>query len=190
VQDGDRRYAAGPVLRPPVGAAHVPDLRELALPHLRELVRRCGETVNLTVPHGTDVRFVASAECEQVLRVGDREGRLLPARLTSGGLAILAARDAADLEPYCADPAEVAALRREVRRIRRQGFAVNDQRTEAGVTAIGRALRDAAGVPVAAVSVAMPTARYDRTRLPEWVALLTATASAIERAVALDTPQH
>jgi DNA-binding IclR family transcriptional regulator len=190
VQDGDRRYAAGPVLRRPAEERPVTTLRDLALPHLRALVRRCGETVNLTVPHGTDVRFVASVECEQVLRVGDREGRLLPARLTSGGLAILGARDEVDLEPYCADAAGLAALRREVRRVRRQGFAVNDQRTEAGVTAVGRALRDAGGTPVAAVSVAMPTARYDRTRLPEWVALLTATTSAIERAVALDTPQH
>lgn len=190
VQDGDRRYAVGPVLRPPAESAPVTTLRELALPHLRELVHRCGETVNLTVAHGTDVRFVASAECDRVLRVGDREGRLLPARLTSGGLAILAARDRPDLEPYCADATEVAALRRDVRRVRRQGFAVNDQRTEAGVTAIGRAVRDAEGTPVAAVSVAMPTARYDRARLPEWVALLTATTSAIERAAALDTPQH
>lgn len=190
VQGGDRRYAAGPVLRAPAGRGSVPDLRELALPHLRELVRRCGETVNLTVPHGTDVRFVASVECDQVLRVGDRAGRLLPARLTSGGLAVLSARDGLDPEPYCADAAEVAALRRDVRRVRRQGFAVNDQRTEAGVTAIGRALRDTAGAPVAAVSIAMPTARYDRARLPEWVAQLTATTAAIERAVALDTPQH
>ena len=80
-------------------------------------------------------------------------------------------------------------MRRDVRRVRRQRFAVNDQRTEAGVTAIGRALRDAAGVPVAAVSIAMPTARYDRTRLPEYVTLLTATTSAIEHVVALDTSQ-
>ncbi|MFC4855906.1 IclR family transcriptional regulator [Actinophytocola glycyrrhizae] len=190
VQDRDRRYVAGPVLRTSVVPEPVTSLREVALPHLRELVRRCGETVNLTVPHGADVRFVASVECDQVLRVGDREGRLLPARLTSGGLAVLGARGEEDLEPYCADSGEVAALRREVRRVRRQGFAVNDQRTEAGVTAIGRALRDAEGVVVAAVSIAMPTARYDRTRLPEWVALVSATTSAIERAVALDTHHY
>ncbi|MGB3438171.1 MAG: IclR family transcriptional regulator [Actinophytocola sp.] len=187
VQDQDKRYAAGPVLSHPVAAEPVTSLRELALPHVRELVRRCGETVNLTVLHGADVRFVVSVECDQVLRVGDREGRLLPASLSSGGLAILGARGEEGLERYCAGDADLPALRREVRRVRRQGFAVNDQRTEAGVTAIGRALRDQAGSPVAAVSIAMPTARYDRTRLPEWVALLTATTSAIERASGLDT---
>lgn len=189
VQDADRRYVAGPVLRRGSAGEPVAGLRELALPHLRELVGRCGETVNLTVLHGADVRFVASVQSDQVLRVGDREGRLLPARLTSGGLAILGARDEQDLAPYCAPDTGPAALRREVRRVRRQGFAVNDQRTEAGVTAVGRALRDARGEPVAAVSIALPTARYDRARLPEWVALLTATTSAIERASGLDTTQ-
>ncbi|NRN67940.1 HTH-type transcriptional repressor AllR [Kibdelosporangium sp. 4NS15] len=188
VQDEDRRYVAGPVLRP-VAEEPVVNLREVALPHLRELVRRCGETVNLTVLDGADVRFVASVECDRVLRVGDREGRLLPARLTSGGLAILGARDEEDLTPFCAEDTDLPVVRRAVRKVRREGFAINDQRTEAGVTAVGRALRDAAGKPVAAVSIAMPTARYDRTRLPEWVALLTATASAIERTLGLDTTQ-
>ena len=78
----DRRYAAGPVLRRgPVQQASVARLREVALPHLRRLVDAVGETANVMVLAGADVRFVATVESDQVLRVGDRTGRTLPAHL-------------------------------------------------------------------------------------------------------------
>ena len=84
----DRRYAAGPVLRRgPVQQASVTRLREVALPHLRRLVDAVGETANVMVLAGSDVRFVATVESDQVLRVGDRTGRTLPAHLSSGGKA-------------------------------------------------------------------------------------------------------
>lgn len=181
-QAADRRYVAGPVLRHPVDPEPVAGLRDLAVPHLRRLVERCGETVNLMQLVGAEVRFVATVECDKVLRVGDREGKLLPAHLTSGGRALLAEQSEEDIERFCTGAGlDPDALRRDLRKIRRQGFAVNDQQTETGVTAIGRALHEPAGTR-AAVSIALPTARYDRTRLPEWVALLTATVAAIEAA--------
>ena len=71
------------------------------------------------------------------------------------------------------------ALLRELRRTRRQGFALNDQRTETGVTAIGAAVPSGA-VP-GAISISMPTARYRRARLTEWAGLLTDTARRIAR---------
>jgi IclR family acetate operon transcriptional repressor len=191
-QDADRRYQAGPVLRRPAAAEPAAArLREVALPYLQALVERTGESANLVVLLGDQVRFVATAECDQVLRVGDREGRRLPAHLASGGRALLAARTDAEItELYSAPGApavEVPRLLRDLRRVRRQGFAVNDQATETGVTAIGVALRAPNGTPAAACSIAMPTARYRRDyrdRLPEWVRSLAGTAAAIERDLA------
>ena len=171
-QDDDRRYVAGPVLRGAATPEPVADLRRLALPHLRDLAARTGESANLMVVVGDQARFVATVESTQVLRVGDREGRTLPAHLTSGGRAILATRPEGEVAELCpeADP-------RDLRRVRKQGFAVNDQATETGVTAIGRALNG----QNAAVSIAMPTARYRRDRLVEWAKELEATAKHIER---------
>jgi IclR family acetate operon transcriptional repressor len=54
-------------------AEQLPDRRYgpgRALPHLRRLVDELGETTNLMVLPGPDVRFVATVECEHVLRVG------------------------------------------------------------------------------------------------------------------------
>ncbi|MBO0851189.1 MAG: IclR family transcriptional regulator [Pseudonocardia sp.] len=181
-QAEDRRYVAGPVLRDAAGHDPASLLRALALPHLRALVERTGETANLVILVGAQVRFLATVQCEQVLRVGDREGRLLPAHLTSGGRMLLAALPEAHLAALYPTPEfDLAALRRLLRRVGRRGFAVNDQETEIGVTAIGRPVRGADGRPVAALSLAVPTARYSRGHLTAWVGSLATAASALER---------
>ncbi|GHF25469.1 transcriptional regulator [Amycolatopsis deserti] len=183
-QGPDRRYQAGPVLRPadPVGAP-VTLLRQAAMPHLRTLVERVRETVNLQVLAGTEARFLASVECEQILRVGDRAGRVLPAHLVSGGKALLAALPAAELtRRYAGTDVNLARLRRELGLIRRRGFAINDQLTETGLTAIGVSIPwPSTDEPAAAVSVALPSARFDHDLLPTWVGALSATATAIAR---------
>jgi IclR family transcriptional regulator, acetate operon repressor len=178
----DRRYGPGRLVQGAgVPRASVARLREVALPHLQALVDRLGETVNLVVLAGTDVRFVATVECGHVLRVGDRTGRTLPARLSSGGKALLAALPADALVAAVGplDDADAARLQRELRTVRRRGFAVNDQATEAGLTAVGVAVPPEAGVPPAALSLAMPSVRFSRDALPGWGAALTAAAAAI-----------
>ena len=186
-QQPDRRYRAGRVLQSPdAGSGDVGRLRRAALPHLRRLVDELGETANLVVLAGADVRFVATVECEHILRVGDRTGRTLPARLASGGKAMLAGLAPDALEPVLAglDDDARARLRRELRVVRRRGYAVNDQGTEAGVTAVGVAVRAASGPPSAAMSIAVPTARFARADLPRWSAALTAAAAAVEAELA------
>ena len=172
--------------RGPVQQASVATLREVALPHLRRLVDAVGETANVMVLAGPDVRFVATVESDQVLRVGDRTGRTLPAHLSSGGKAVLATLGAGELaavlEPL--DEAAAARVERELRTVRRRGFAVNDQETEAGLTAVGVAVPPAGGFSGAALSLAAPTARYSRDRLPVWGAALAEAAGAIARDLA------
>lgn len=176
----DRRYGAGPVLRRgPVPQASVVRLREAALPHLRRLVDAVGETANVVVLAGPDVRFVATVECEQVLRVGDRTGRTLPAHRASAGKAVLATLDGADLAVIVEPLADADALVRELRTVRRRGFAVNNQQTEAGLTAVGVAV-PAAGV-LAGLTVAAPTARVARDMPRAWAAALHDAAGAIAR---------
>jgi IclR family acetate operon transcriptional repressor len=72
-------------------------------------------------------------------------------------------------------------VRRELRTIRRRGFAVNDQETETGLTAVGVAVPPAGGFSGAALSLAAPSARYSRDRLPVWGSALADAAGAIAR---------
>jgi len=180
----DRRYGSGPVLRGgSVPQSSVARLRAAALPHLHALVESLGETANVMVLAGADVRFVATVECDHVLRVGDRTGRVLPAHLSSGGKAALAMAGAEQLAGVLGalEDAVAARLERELRTIRRRGFAVNDQATEAGLTAVGVGVPAAGGFSGAAISVSAPAARFSRDLLPAWGTALSAAAAAIAR---------
>lgn len=187
VQDDHRGYLPGPALSAaPVLGGPARHLRRALLPHLEALCGRVDETVNLTVRVGTQTRFIASVESEQVLHVGDRQGTVLPARATSGGKALLALLPAAELDELYDGESDLDALRRELDGVRACGYAINREGTETGVSAIGRALADGSGRPVAAISIAVPTVRFTQDRI---VPLAAELAAAVEHAQAgLATP--
>lgn len=185
-QGPDRRYGPGKVLRP-AEASGVPValLREVSAGPLRRLVEDTGETANVVVLAGTEARFIMTVESGQALRVGDRVGVALPAHLASGGKAVLAALSPEDVAVRYADRADVdlQRLRRELTLVRGRGFAINDQLTETGLTAVGMVIRNRSGGPPAGLSIALPTARFDRDALPRWVSALSTAARHIEEAL-------
>jgi DNA-binding IclR family transcriptional regulator len=139
---------------------------------------------------GDHVRFIGSVEGTQALRVGNREGSVFPAHQTSGGVLLLADLPAERFEEIYSDDRwadrpgkqpDRRSLRREMSLARGRGFAINNGRTETGVTAVGRAVHGIDGLAEAAVSISLPTARFSRTVLPQLVAALAATTADIER---------
>lgn len=183
-QGPDRRYHAGPVLqRTTHASASVAYLRQVARPHMELLVRETQESANLTVLSGTAVQFVLTVESARTLRVSDRAGASLPAHRTSGGKAILATLSEGDVVAIFAgvDIVDLDGLRAELAETRDQGFAINDQQTEAGITAVGMAIRCPDGFPPAAVSVAMPSARFSHARLPIWTEALRTAVQRVRR---------
>ncbi|MFD5122151.1 IclR family transcriptional regulator [Streptomyces sp. NPDC058385] len=190
VQDEDRLYRAGPVLEL---AAHsqslVSRLRAASLPHLHRVVGLLDETTNLTVRTGDTARFIASVECRQALRVGSREGMVFPAHRTTAGVLLLADLSDEELdEVYAAeryrdrpaDRPDLARLHTELKRVRRNGFAVNKERSERGLIAVGVPVRDRDGTALAGLSVSMPSVRYDPRRLQSLVTALNTAARALE----------
>ena len=108
-QGSDRRYRAGAALRRvEQPEAPIVLLRRVALPHLQALVHRVQETANIMLLVRDEVRFVATVECDQLLRVGDRAGRVLPAHLASGGKAMLSTVTAPELTELTASPSRSA----------------------------------------------------------------------------------
>ena len=146
-------------------------------PHMEALCDQVAETINLVVRLGTQTRFLHTVESAQVLRVGDRQGTVLPAWKTSGGKALLAELPDAQLTallrgangrpPEGMTAAERRSLVNQLRLVRDQGYAENIEESESGVCAIGLCLRDRAGDPVAALSVSAPSVRYtpERSRM-------------------------
>jgi DNA-binding IclR family transcriptional regulator len=189
-QDEARTYHAGPVLQlAEHSRSRTARLRAAALPHMQRLVDVVGESANLIVRTGATARFIASIESAHALRVTSREGMVFPAHRTSGGLLLLAElpADHADQADQGsghegAEPPDPRRLRAELAQIRKQGFAVNDGRSEKGVVAVGVPVRAADGTALAGLSVSMPSVRYDAERLPALVATLHKAAGAIEAA--------
>jgi DNA-binding IclR family transcriptional regulator len=186
----DRRYGPGVGLRPiPILDPAAAELRDRSRPSMVALVDRVGESANLVVLADLEVRFVATVACDRVLRVGDRAGQRLPAHLTSGGKAILAALPDTELNRFNnLGPALLAKLRRDVVVARQVGYASNHQDTEKGLTALGVALTPLPGSIHAAICLAMPTARFRRALLDSYVSALTEAARGIEVAFGGESP--
>ncbi|MGH3245863.1 MAG: IclR family transcriptional regulator [Trebonia sp.] len=179
IQAEDRSYRPGPaVSAEPLRAEPAQRLRQVMRPHMEALCGQVAETINLVVRLGTQTRFLHTVVSAHVLRVGDRQGTILPAWKTSGGKALLAELTDAQLTallrgggggrpPDGMTAAERRRLVSELRLVREQGYAENLEQSESGVCAIGLCVRDKAGDPVAALSVSAPSVRYtpDRSRL-------------------------
>lgn len=193
VQDDRRRYRPGPVLAPGHRSyAESRDLRVAALPVMRQLMELVGETVHLAVGAGVLTRFVAGVECSSALRVGSLEGVVVPAHVTSSGLVLLAALEPAEVDAMMTTVAaavptsaavietpEPARLRSELAKVRRSGFALNNERSERGIVTVAVGVRGEEGF-TAALSAAMPSARFDRQRLPWLVDTLRRGAAQLE----------
>jgi IclR family acetate operon transcriptional repressor len=172
VQDETRGYIPGVAIGVgPAGLGWTRLLRTVAQPRMEVLSARVDETVNLMVRVGTKVRFLSTVEGTSALRVGDRQGSVMPASKVSGGKAILA-----ELEPEMVGklfssgnaeiggdgiaPRDYPSFVRELDLIRRNGFAANFEGTEEGISALGMTLHNGSGQVVGAFSVATPVARF------------------------------
>jgi DNA-binding IclR family transcriptional regulator len=178
VQAEDRSYRPGPAISAePLRGEPTQRLRQVMRPHMEALCDQVAETINLVVRLGTQTRFLHTVESAHVLRVGDRQGTILPAWKTSGGKVLLAELPDAQLTallrgvsgrpPEGMTAAERRSLVNQLRLVRDQGYAENIEESESGVCAIGVCVRDQLGDPVAALSVSAPSVRYtpDRSRV-------------------------
>jgi len=192
-QDRQRAYRPGPQLRALAeGGASLPDLSIVAHPHLVRLTEQTGETSHLVTLEGNGCRFIDGVESPLGLRVGRRVGLLLPAHTTSGGKVLLA--QLSDNELVALHPQrrvqmrdgttrDLATVRRELARVRRQGHALNLELSERGVNAIGVPVSDPHGRVLASVVLACPSIRSSRAILLGHLPNLQATAAAITAAL-------
>src|ERR1700754_3576623 len=163
-------YRPGPALHA-IGMVAISrlDIRRIAQPVLEQLRDKTQETASLAVIEGTMIRFVECYEGTSTVRIGSRAGVVRYAHASAVGKAILAALPDSEIErryPGEELPAPMPAsitsrheLMRELTQIRRQGYALNWEESSDGVAAVAVAVRDASGIPLASISVAVPSMR-------------------------------
>lgn len=173
------------------------DLRADARPHLERLGNETGENGHLVIPAGTEIIYVDKVEAPAALRMHTRIGGRNPMHSTGVGKAILAFSPEALLAEVIAtglppktprtitDP---AALRTELAQIRERGHSVDNIENEPGIRCVAAAVFDAAGTPVAALSVSGPASRITSARVPRVAALVMAEASQLSAALGAPMP--
>src|ERR1700691_3356060 len=152
------------------------DLRERAQPHLRRLVAETEETAHLCILEQARVIYIDKIEPARSVRMITRVGASNPMHCTSVGKAILAFLPedrAADVvrrtrfERFTHRTIPNAeALRAEMEKTRRRGYAVDDEEFEEGLRCIAVPLLDAQRLPVAAISISGPSFRVTAQKLP------------------------
>lgn len=140
------------------------DLRSCVHPHLRKLALRVGEIVHLGVLHKTRVVYIDKVEpINRRVCISSRTGTSNPVYSTSLGKAILAYLPAEEVAKTVAKIqfkgfttktlASPDELLKALERVRRRGYAVDDEEMEIGTRCVGAPILDSAGRPIAAVSV-------------------------------------
>lgn len=151
------------------------DLRKISFPHLEKASKEIGETVNLAILDGTEIVYVERIKTQQILNINLEVGSRLPAYCTSMGKAILAFLPKQHLEALLREMklkpltsstiTSKEILRKELERVRRRGFATNNEELSNGLRSVAAPVRDASGQVIAAVNIAVPSSRICQRRL-------------------------
>jgi DNA-binding IclR family transcriptional regulator len=162
-------------------------LADLAVSCLDELSRETGEGTSLSVLRDGVVTIVAKRECDGPVRVVQEVGATRPIHCTAVGKALAAWLPPSELETIVADTVfdrktastitTRAGFRRELARIRRCGFAIDDEEHIEGIRCIAAPVRDHSGQVGAALCVVGPTSRMPKRRFGELRAALAAAAA-------------
>lgn len=165
------------------------NVRTVTRPYLVELNERFHETVNLTVPSGTDVVYIDKMESEYSMRTCTRIGQKLPFYCTANGKVIFAYYSKERLSAYLKDMhmvpftsntiSDAAALQSVLEEVRARGFACDNGELELGLCCYATPIFDCSGVPVAAISLSGPQSRMDSNLKEEMIDALKTCASKI-----------
>jgi DNA-binding IclR family transcriptional regulator len=159
----DGRYEIGALLWRLGLLAPPTELRELALPHLQDLVAATGHTVHLAVLDGASALVIDRLSGTRTVPTRHSPGAHVPLHCSAVGKALLAYADPDVVDRVCADlrrrtaytVTDPAVLRRQLEDIRRSGVACSTQEHRLGITSLAVPVTGRDGV-VAAIGLLAP----------------------------------
>jgi IclR family pca regulon transcriptional regulator len=167
---------------------------EIALPYLERLAQETDESASMAILDGTEIVYVARAQRKRLMSSNLTVGSRLPIYCTSIGKVILAYRNDAEVNalldrvefrpftPYTIT--DRYGFARALAKIRRQGYAINDQELELGLRSVAAPVWSRDGQVVAGISLAMPVQRGPMRMLRrQFIPMLLKTAQEISGAL-------
>ncbi len=174
--ESERHRIGVGLLEVSAGALHQLDLRELARPHLLEILKECDESVHLGTLNETSVMYALKFESSHSIRMVSEVGRLAPLYCTGLGKALLAWMPEVQLEDLLerielerftdTTITDLDALRADLAGARERGYTIDEGEHEDFVRCVGAAVTGPHGV-VGAISIAAPAFRVTDTKLKE-----------------------
>jgi len=167
-------------------------IRTVAQPHLQWLMEVTKETVHLGLLEGGEVVYADKIESPQTIRMYSRVGRRSPLHCTALGKVLLAyqteeaLRDLlhAGLRRYT--PRTITSpgrLRAELKRVRTEGYALDNEEFEEGLRCVAAPIRDHAQTVIASLGIAGPAARLEPVKLPALIKRAREAADAVSAAL-------
>lgn len=163
------------------------DVRETLHPFVESLNRESAETVHLAALDGVTVSFIDAIESPRATRVTSRLGTSMPANCTSTGKAMLACCSDTELRRLFPDeelggltPHSIrtrSALEKELRLVRRRGYATSNQESEDGVCSVAVAYPPQHAPMRLALNIAVPVYRMNRELTARLAAALKAAVA-------------
>ncbi|HWO76271.1 MAG TPA: IclR family transcriptional regulator [Bacillus sp. (in: firmicutes)] len=151
------------------------DLREEAKPFLLELEKETNEVIHLVVYDQGEVVYIEKLEGTEILRMHSRVGKRAPMHCTSVGKAILANLPTSvvlDILERKGLPKHTEntitnqdEFLKELAKVKQNGYALDLEENEYGITCIAVPIFDHLEKVIAAVSVSGPTMRMTGERL-------------------------
>ncbi|MBM4436863.1 MAG: IclR family transcriptional regulator [Actinobacteria bacterium] len=183
-------YRVGPALLPIAGTFQNGNaLAAIAEAHVRRMAAVTGQTATLAVREGATTVNILVAHSDRPLRRLSYVGERLPLHATSAGKVIAAHLRGDDLEALMGGRTLVqltpntittaSAFFDELERVRLAGYALDDEEAISGVRCLGAVVRDYAGQPVAAISVAGAAGEFEGESFRRYVDTVRETALSI-----------
>lgn len=147
------------------------DVRRVAEPELARLRDATGETVHLAIRSGDELVYIDKIESLAAVRMTSTIGTRIRFHASGVGKAYLSGMSADDANALINrleltritefTTTDRGQLQRIVDAARREGFVRDDQENEIGIVCFGAPVLEAAGQPVASVSVSVPLYRLE-----------------------------
>jgi DNA-binding IclR family transcriptional regulator len=147
------------------------EIRSLSVPFLSELATKTNFTAHLAIPSGWQTLILEVHDSQNPVCVASRSGTTAPLYCSSTGKIFLAYLYEHELEEYFSATSfekrtgntivTLPEIKNEIERIKRDGFAVDDQEFHDDVRCLAAPVRDSSGQVIAAIGVTGPAIHFN-----------------------------
>lgn len=169
------------------------DSRIRVRPYLEELMQKTKETIHLGILDAGEVIYLDKVESTATIRMYSQVGKRVPAHSTSLGKAIMAHLSEERVKEILKEKGmekntentiiELDKFLAHLEKVRKQGFAVDDEEQEEDIRCIAGPIFNHRGDVVAAFSISAPITRMTETRMKELAELVVEYSQKMSRSL-------